>query len=62
MSEQTLTAEFTNDERANSVIGRLEVLGVPSANISKSSTADRIEVTARVEDRLIEKASEILKS
>jgi hypothetical protein len=59
--EQTIMAEFPNAERAENAVGRLEVLGVPPENISTSLTEDNhITVTARVEERLAEKAALIL--
>jgi hypothetical protein len=62
MPEHTLTAEFPDALRADSVIGRLEVLGIPPRNITKTSAAGtRVAVSAKVEDRLAEKAREILK-
>ncbi len=63
MVEQTLTAEFADAELAESAIGRLEVLGVPPGDIAKSSiVGSRVAVTARVEERLAEKAALILYS
>ncbi len=62
MVEQTITAMFSDNELAESAIGRLEVLGVPARDIAKSSaTGHKIEVTAKVEDRLAEKAALILR-
>jgi hypothetical protein len=61
MPEHTLTAEFPDAFRADSVIGRLEVLGIPPRNITKTSAAGtRVEVSAKVEDRLVDKARLIL--
>ena len=61
MPELTLTAEFPDALRAASVIGRLEVLGIPPRNITKTSAAGtRVAVSAKVEDRLAEKARQIL--
>jgi hypothetical protein len=61
MLEHTLTADYPDDLRADSVIGRLEVLGIPMRNITKTSAAGtRVEVSAKVEDRLVEKARQIL--
>ncbi len=61
MLEHTLTADYPDDLRADSVIGRLEVLGIPVRNITKTSAAGpRVEVSAKVEDRLVEKARQIL--
>ena len=61
MPELTLTAEFPDALRADSVIGRLEVLGIPPRNITKTSAAGaRVAVSAKVEDRLAEKARQIL--
>jgi hypothetical protein len=61
MTEHTLTAEFPDAARADSVIGRLEVLGIPPRDITKIFAAGtRVAVSAMVEDRLAEKAREIL--
>lgn len=62
MVEQTITAMFPDNELAQSAIGRLEVLGVPARDISKSSASgNQIKVTAKVEHRLAEKAGLILR-
>lgn len=62
MPEETLTAVFTDAQLADSAIGRLEVLGVPSRSIAKATAIDkRVSVTAKVDDRLSEKARLILK-
>lgn len=61
MSEETLTAVFTDAQLADSAIGRLEVLGVPSLSIAKTTEMDNcVSVSAKVEDRLSEKARLIL--
>jgi hypothetical protein len=61
MSEETLTAVFTDPQLADSAIGRLEVLGVPSRSIAKTTAMDNfVSVSAKVEDRLSEKARLIL--
>lgn len=61
MPEHILTAEFPDVARADSAIGRLEVLGIPSRNIAKTSVSEaRVSVSAKVEDRLVEKAQLIL--
>ena len=61
MSEETLTAVFTDAQLADSAIGRLEVLGVPSRSIAKTTTIDNcVSVSANVEDRLSGKARRIL--
>ena len=39
MLEHTLTADYPDHVRADSVIGRLEVLGIPMRNIIKTSAA-----------------------
>jgi hypothetical protein len=57
----TLVAEFPDELRADSVIGRLEVLGIPAQKITKISAAGpRVQVSADVEARLVEKARQIL--
>lgn len=59
----TLAAQFPDDLRADSVIGRLEVLGIPAQKITKIAAAGpRVEVSAEVEARLVEKARQILES
>lgn len=63
MVKQTITAMFSDDELAESAIGRLEVLGVPARDISRASAAaHKIQVVAIVEDRLAEKAALILRA
>ena len=56
MAAKTITTEFADDELADSAIGRLEVLGVPPRDITRSSAIGRVTVTAKVEERLVEKA------
>ena len=61
MPEKTLTAVFTDAQLADSAIGRLEVLGVPSRSIAKTTAMDNcVSVSAKVEDCLTEKAVLIL--
>jgi hypothetical protein len=60
MTPQSLSAEYEEPEMAESAIGRLEVLGIPSENITKMASFGRVIVTAAVEDRLLEKAREIM--
>jgi hypothetical protein len=61
MSEHAITAEFPDVVLADSAIGRLEVLGVPSHNIIKTSAeGTRVAVSASVHDQLLEKARQIL--
>ena len=64
MSDKLVKAEFLDEILAESAIGRLEILGIPPADISKTSSAGKegVTVSARVEDRLAEKASLILKT
>lgn len=62
MSEHTLKAVFPDALLAESAIGRLEVLGIPPPNIIKSpATGPCVAVSAKVEDRLVEKARDILR-
>jgi HSP20 family molecular chaperone IbpA len=61
MPARTITAEFDDFDHANSAVGRLEVAGVESSNITvKRSGVALVTVTANVEDRLYDKAKLIL--
>ena len=61
MSARTITVEFHDFDQANSAVGRLEVAGIESSNITvKRSGVALVTVTATVEDRLYDKAKLIL--
>jgi hypothetical protein len=61
MEQQTITADFTDEASVESVIGRLEVLGVPPEDIQKILSSGCVtRLTVRVEDRLVPKAQAII--
>jgi hypothetical protein len=69
METHSITAVFDRMTEAESAVGRLEIAGIPAGDITVhgpdpvaagNARMDQTIVTASVETRLIEKATEIL--